>query len=63
MANPLSRTEQVKMVESIRLLLADPDAHLSRDARLHWEGALTALEVVLGKPPTLGIEDLDLTGL
>lgn len=59
MAKPLFRAEQEKMVQSIRLLLKDPDAHLTRDARLRWEGALTALEVVLGETPTLGLGSVD----
>jgi hypothetical protein len=59
MPKPLSRGEQLNMAESIRLLLADPDAHLSRDARLRWEGALTVLEVVLGQEPSLAPGDLD----
>ena len=37
------------LAKSIRQLLDDPDAYLTRDARLRWEGALTALETVLGE--------------
>jgi hypothetical protein len=59
----LSRDEVAKLADSVRRLLADPDTRLSRDARLRWEGALTALETVLGQAPTLVREDLDLTGL
>ncbi len=58
---PLTRAEIAKLSDSVRQLLADPDARLSRDARLRWEGALTALETVLGQAPTLGRDGLDLT--
>jgi hypothetical protein len=40
-------------VERIRQLLADPDARLSGPTRARWEGALTALEAVLGEAPSL----------
>jgi len=50
---PLTRVETAAFADSIRALLADPDANLSRDARLRWEGALTAIEAVLGKAPSL----------
>ena len=45
------------LAASIRRLLEDRDADLSRDATLRWQGALTALEVVLGEPPSLAIAD------
>jgi hypothetical protein len=60
---PLSLTQVRPLIESIRHLLDDPDAHLSRDARLRWEGALTALETVLGESPSLGSSAIDLPGL
>jgi hypothetical protein len=52
-SRPLRRPEIEKFAESIRALLADTDANPSRDARLRWEGALTALERVLGQEPSL----------
>ncbi len=45
------------LAESIRAILADPDAALSPQARARWEGALTALEWVLGVPTSMPIED------
>jgi hypothetical protein len=42
-----------RLAEEIRALLAEPQAALSRDARLRWEGAVTILEVVLGDRPSL----------
>jgi hypothetical protein len=50
---PLARVEIERMADAARSLLGDPDAGLSRDARLRWEGALTAIEVVLGERPSL----------
>ncbi|MGH3565502.1 MAG: hypothetical protein ACRDRH_05620 [Pseudonocardia sp.] len=38
---------------SVAALLADPDAGLTPAARLRWEGALTACEVLSGRAPTL----------
>ncbi len=63
MSKPLTRSEQERLMVSLRSILDDPDANLSRDARLRWEGALTALEVVLGERPTLAPEGLRLTEL
>lgn len=50
---PLTRTEIEKFAESIRVLLADPDADLNEPFRRRWEGALAALEAVLGENSTL----------
>jgi hypothetical protein len=50
---PLPRAEVDQMAEAIRALLDDPDAGLSRDGRLRWEGALAALEAVLRSPSSL----------
>ena len=47
------------MAENIRDLLADEDAKLSRSARLRWEGALTAVELILGAKPSLARDDLE----
>ena len=38
---------------SIRALLADPEADLNEPMRRRWEGALAALEAVLGEPSSL----------
>jgi hypothetical protein len=46
---PLSRAEIGKLADSIRTLLADPDADINEPMRRRWEGALTALEAVLGE--------------
>lgn len=50
---PLTRSEVVEMAERIRDLLGDPDAGLTESIRRRWEGALTALEAVLGEAPSL----------
>ena len=49
MGRPLDRGEIEKLADSIRALLADPDAGLNEPLRRRWEGTLTALEVVLGE--------------
>jgi hypothetical protein len=54
---PLTRTEIAALAVNIRALLADPDSDLSPSRRTRWEGALTALEYVLGQVPTLIEED------
>jgi MoxR-like ATPase len=48
-SQPLTRAEVERMVESVRALLDDPDAGLSREARLRWQGVLVALDTVLGR--------------
>jgi len=52
-SRPLTRAEVGELAESIRRLLADPDARLTGPMRQRWQGALTALEVVLGEPSSL----------
>jgi hypothetical protein len=52
----MSYAEIVALAESIRGLLDDPDAGLTAMARVHWEGALAALEAVLGWRSSL-VED------
>ncbi len=60
MASPaLTLAEVGQLADHIRQLLFDPDAGLTESMRQRWEGALTALEAVLGEPPSL-VEDLDL---
>ena len=61
--SPLSSPEVEQLRESIRRLLDDPDANLSRDARLRWEVALTAVEAILGEPSSLVRDDRDQIGL
>ncbi len=41
------------MAEGVQALLADSDVGLSPDRRLRWEGALAALEAVLGQRSSL----------
>ena len=53
MASHMSFDEVEKFAESIRALLADPDADLNDPVRRRWEGALSALEAVLGQESTL----------
>jgi len=52
-ARPLVRKEIEALADEIAGLLADPDAKLAWDTRLRWEGALTVLERILGRAPTL----------
>jgi hypothetical protein len=58
-SRPLTRAEVGELVERIRFLLADPDARLTGPSRQRWEGALTALEAVLGEAPSL-VDDAEL---
>lgn len=48
MAARLPWPEVEKLAAAVRELLADPDAGLTDHERRRWEGALVALEVVLG---------------
>jgi hypothetical protein len=52
-ARKLSRAEVEKLAESVRALLADSDAGLNEPLRRRWEGALIALETVLGERTSL----------
>ena len=45
---PMRRADIEALAESVRALLADPDAGLNELTKRRWEGALAALEVVLG---------------
>jgi hypothetical protein len=49
----LTLTEVGQLADHIRELLADPDAGLAEATRQRWQGALTALEAVLGEPSSL----------
>ena len=53
MASHMSFDEVEKFAESIRALLADPDAGLNDPVRRRWEGALSALDAVLGQETSL----------
>ena len=53
MAQRMTLREIEKFAASIRALLADPDADLNDPVRRRWEGALSALEAVLGQEPSL----------
>lgn len=55
----LTLTEVDQLADHIRKLLADPDAGLTEPMRQRWQGALTALEAVLGEPSSL-VEGLQL---
>ena len=50
---PLTHAQVVALADSVRALLDDPDAGLTEPMRRRWEGALTALETVLGEPSSL----------
>ncbi len=54
----MGRGEIEELAASIRHLLDDPDADLTEPLRRRWEGALVALEVVLGVRSSLA-EDLE----
>lgn len=53
MAALMRRVEIERLAISIRVLLADPDSGLNEPIRRRWEGALAALEAVLGEEPSL----------
>ena len=59
MAAPMSPDEIARLATSIRGLLDDPDGGLSEAQRRRWEGALAALEAVLGRKSSL-VDNLDL---
>ena len=53
MAQRMTFSEIEKFADSIRALLADHDADLNDPVRRRWEGALCALEAVLGQEASL----------
>ena len=57
MGRLLRRGEIEDLAESVRALLADPEADLNEPMRRRWEGSLAALEAVLGERSSL-VEDL-----
>lgn len=53
----LTRQEAEGLAEGIAGLLDDLNADLTPMARARWEGALTAVEIILGRAPTVaGVE-------
>ncbi len=56
-SKPLTKAEITALAEEIRDLLANPDANLNSVTRTHWEGALSALETVLGLRSSLVDDD------
>ncbi len=59
MARPMRRTDVEELAVSIRALLADPDADINEPLRRRWEGALVALEAVLGERTSL-VDNLEM---
>ncbi len=61
----LSRAELGLLADDIAALLADPQGDLSGRERTRWEGALSVLEVALGRTPSLVRPDIatDIQGL
>ena len=53
MGRPMGRGEIEELAGSIRAMLADPEADLNELMRRRWEGALAALEAVLGERSSL----------
>ncbi|MGD0392770.1 MAG: hypothetical protein ABSC41_09000 [Acidimicrobiales bacterium] len=49
----MDRTEIVTLASTLRGLLHEPHAGLSETLRHRWEGALVALELVLGERTSL----------
>jgi hypothetical protein len=52
-AQPMSRVEIQELAGSVRALLDDPEVDLNDPIRRRWEGALAALEAVLGRESSL----------
>ncbi len=50
---PMRRNEIEELAASIRALLADHDGGINEPLRRRWEGALVALEAVLGERSSL----------
>jgi hypothetical protein len=53
MSRVMRRTEIEALAASIREALSDPDAQINEPLRRRWEGALVALEAVLGESSSL----------
>jgi hypothetical protein len=54
-ARPLTTVEIAELAEGIRSTLNDPNALMTATARQRWEGALAAIEFVLGETPRLDL--------
>jgi hypothetical protein len=52
-SRPLNRPEIEELARSVRAFLADPDSGLNEPLRRRWQGALIALETVLGERTSL----------
>lgn len=57
MGRPMGRGEIEELAGSIRSMLDDPEADLNELMQRRWEGALAALDAVLGERSSL-VEDL-----
>jgi hypothetical protein len=55
----MRRTEIEELAASIPALLADPDEGINEPLRRRWEGALAALEAVLGEKTSL-VDNLEM---
>jgi hypothetical protein len=55
----MRRSDVEELAVSIRALLADPDAQINEPVRRRWEGALVALEAVLGEKTSL-VDNLEM---
>ena len=53
MGRTMRRSEIEALAASIRAVLSDPDTQINEPLRRRWEGALVALEAVLGESSTL----------
>ena len=62
MARPMRRSEIEELAASIRALLTHPDGGINGPLRRRWEGALVALEVVLGEESSL-VDNLEIDSL
>jgi hypothetical protein len=51
--SPMTKSEIEELAASVRALLTDPSADLNDPLRRRWEGALAALEAVLGEESSL----------
>ena len=55
----MRRSEIENLAASIQALLADPDGDINEPLRRRWEGALIALEAVLGERTSL-VDNLEM---
>jgi hypothetical protein len=59
-SKPLTTAEIEELAASVKALLDDRDARLTQTSRARWEGALAALEAVLGLRSSLVGDDPEL---